>query len=122
MRWSIASFVLLLFLLSAFSFTSLAKTLKYTSQSGFLIGATTSVQNLPDVLALGINFSQQQQAKGPALGAINPQLPQVAGVSKTAADKQKLPLYAILAISAGAFLVYYLITKNFAAHEKPLHQ
>ncbi len=121
MRWFIASFVLLLFLLSIFSFTSLAKTLEYTNKSGFLIGATTSFQNLPDVLALGINFSQQQQFKGPALGAINPRLPQVAGVSQTAADKQTR-LFAILAISTGAFLAYYLITKNFTAHEKPLHQ
>ena len=64
MRWWINSVAVLLFLLP-----------------GFLVGSDTSTASFSDSLALGANFSNPQVHKGLALGVVNPQLPQVAGVS-----------------------------------------
>lgn len=121
MRWLINSIAFLLFLLFNLSFTNLTSALD-NNQSGFLVGVDTSSENLPDSLALGVNVFNLQVHKGLTLGVVNPQLSQVAGVSTAAAGGSKSTLYTSLAILTSAFLAYYLITKNFTAYEKPLHQ
>lgn len=117
MRWWISSVTFLLILLLGFSFTSLTQA--FDNNQSFLIGMDTSARNLPDSLALGANFSHFQVSEGLALGVVNPQLSQVAGVATVAAPGSKSTLYTVFAIVTGAFLAYYLITKNFTAHEKP---
>lgn len=90
---------------------------------GLQVGSDIFSQNQAGPLTLGASFSSPNAGGGLAMGINNFRFSEVAGVS-TSVVEVNLMTYLLMAIVIAGLLFYYyfLITKNYTAHEESTNQ